>query len=78
MPIKIVDSYEVEFTGEPLEGTTQWGAYVSIYAPSANPMHMTAIRAKRRVSADHTFLDQHAAQAEAELVAMTMLGELSS
>lgn len=78
MPIKIVDSFEVAFTGEPLKGTTQWGAYVAISAPSANPMHMTVIRAKRRVSADHVFLDQHAAEAEAELVAMTMLGELGA
>lgn len=56
MPTKSVDGYEIEFTGELLEGTKQWGAYVSIFAPSANPMHMTHIYPKRRVSADMTLL----------------------
>lgn len=76
MPTKIIDGYEVEFTGEALEGTGQWGAYVVIHAPSANPMHMTALRPKRRVSADLVMLDQQAAEAEAERVAMAMLDEL--
>lgn len=78
MPIKDIDSYEVEFTGEALEGTAQWGAYVSITAPSANPMHMTAIYPKRRVSADLVLMDQRAAEAEAERVAMTILDDLRS
>ncbi|GGY46782.1 hypothetical protein [Pseudoduganella albidiflava] len=73
MPIKVIDSYEVEFTGEALEGTPQWGAYVSISVPSANPMHMTALHPKRRVSADLALMDQQAAEAEAERVAMTIL-----
>lgn len=76
MPIKTIDSYEVEFTGEALEGTGQWGAYVAIFAPSANPMHMNVIHAKKRVAADQTFLDQHAAEAEAERVAMGLVEEL--
>lgn len=78
MPTKIIDRYEVEFTGELLEGTRQWGAYVSIFSPSANPMHMTHIYPKRRVSADLTFLDQHAAEAEAERAALKILDELRS
>jgi imidazolonepropionase-like amidohydrolase len=78
VPTKIVDGYEVEFTGEVLEGTGQWGAYVSIHAPSANPMHLTVIAAKRRVAADLTLLDQHAAEAEAERAAMAMLDGLRS
>lgn len=78
MPIKEIDSYEVEYTGEALEGTAQWGAYVSIAAPSANPMHMTVLYPKRRVSADLALMDQSAAEAEAERVAMTVLEELRS
>jgi hypothetical protein len=78
MPTKIIDSYEVEFTGELLEGSEQWGAYVSIYAPSHNPMHMNNVYPKRRVSADLTLLDQHAAEAEAERVASIILEELRS
>ncbi|WP_338767168.1 hypothetical protein [Massilia sp. METH4] len=76
MPAKMIDGYEVVFTGEELEGTGQWGAYVAIFAPSANPMHMTALRPKRRVSADLTLTDQQAAEAEAERVVMGMLAEL--
>jgi hypothetical protein len=78
MPFRNVDGYEIEFTGEVLEGTTQWGAYVSIHAPSANPMHMANIYPKRRVSADLTFLDKPAAEAEAERAALTILQELRS
>ncbi|NRR33207.1 hypothetical protein HSX11_23830 [Oxalobacteraceae bacterium] len=76
MPTQNIDDYEVEFTGELLEGTKQWGAYISIYAPSDNPMHMTHIYLKRRVSADLTFSDQHAAEAEAERAALIILNEL--
>lgn len=75
MPTKSVDDYIVEFTGELLEGSDQWGAYVSISAPSDNPMHMNNIYPKRRVSPDHALLDQHAAEAEAERVAAIMLEE---
>lgn len=78
MPNKNIDSYEVEFTGELLEGTEQWGAYVSIFAPSDNPMHMTNIYPKRRVAADLTLSDQHAAEAEAERAASIILKELRS
>ena len=78
MPAKNIDGYEVEYTGELLDGTKQWGAFVSIYAPSSNPMHMTNICPKRRVSADLTLLDQRSAEAEAERAAMKILGELRS
>ena len=76
MPAKSIDGYEVEFTGELLPGTRQWGAYVSIFAPSSNPMHMTTVCPKRRVSADMVLLDQHAAEAEAERAASAILDEL--
>ncbi|XLZ68904.1 hypothetical protein ABT364_20475 [Massilia sp. SR12] len=78
MPTQIIDGYEVEFTGELLEGSGQWGAYVSIFAPSANPMHLTHIVPKRRVSADQKFSDQHSAEAEAERMAAIILQELGS
>ncbi|MBB3121720.1 hypothetical protein [Pseudoduganella violacea] len=78
MPSRNIDGYEVEFTGELLEGSEQWGAYVSIFAPSVNPMHMTHIYPKRRVSADLVLMDQHAAEAEAERAATIILQELRS
>ncbi|MCE3263916.1 MAG: hypothetical protein K0R43_2995 [Pseudoduganella sp.] len=76
MPTKIIDGYEVEFTGELLEGTDQWGAYVAIFAPSSNPMHLTTVCPKRRVAADLTLRDQHAAETEAERAAAAILAEL--
>lgn len=76
MPTKNVDGYEVEFTGELLEGTGLWGAYVSIFAPSNNPMHLNNIYPKRRVSADLKLPDRHAAEAEAERAASAILDEL--
>jgi hypothetical protein len=78
MPNKSMDGYEVEFTGELLEGTEQWGAYVAIFAPSDNPMHLNNIYPKRRVSPELTLSDQHAAEAEAERAAETILKDLRS
>jgi hypothetical protein len=78
MPIKIIDTYEVEFTGELLAGSEQWGAYVAIFAPSDNPMHLNTIYPKHRVSADLKLLDQHSAEAEAERAATVILDDLRS
>jgi hypothetical protein len=78
MPAKTIDGFEVEFTGELLEGTALWGAYVVIYAPSSNPMHMTTVYPRRRVSADLILRDQRAAEAEAERAAEIILQELRS
>ena len=76
MPTKNIDSYLIEFTGELLEGSEQWGAYVSISAPSDNPMHMTNVYPKQRVSADLVLSDQHAAEAEAERAASIIFNEI--
>ena len=78
MPAKDIDGYEVEFTGELLEGTEQWGAYVSIFAPSDNPMHLRNIYPKQRVSPDLTLTDQHSAEVEAERAAAFILKDLRS
>jgi hypothetical protein len=76
VPTKLIDDYEVEFTAEPLEGCGQWGAYVTIYAPSDNPMHMNNVYPKQRVSADATLPSQAAAEAEAESSAQKILAQL--
>lgn len=73
-----IDGYLIEFTGELLEGSEHWGAYVSISAPSENPMHMTSIYPKRRVSGELSLPDQQAAEAEAERAAAVILSELRS
>jgi hypothetical protein len=76
MPTKYVDEYEIDYTGEPLEGTGLWGAYVAIYMPSDNPMHMNKVYPKQRVAADATLSSESAAEAEAEAAGMTILSQL--
>ena len=76
MPIKSVDEYQIDYTAEPLEGCDEWAAFVAIYAPSDNPMHMNHLYPKRRVSADVTLATEQAAEQEAEKVAMAALEEL--
>ena len=38
MPTMYIKGYEVEVSGEPLIGGDTWGAYVSIYSSSKNPI----------------------------------------
>lgn len=76
MPTKIVDGYELDFTSQKLEGCSFWGAYVTIYMPSSNPMHMDTIFARQRVSADLRFPDEASATAEAESAALKILDGL--
>jgi len=76
MPTKNIDSYVAEYTGELLDESEHWAAYVTISAPSDNPMHMNIIVPKRRVAVEMAFADQQAAEAEAERAASLILQEL--
>jgi hypothetical protein len=78
MPTRSVDDYEIDFTAEPLEGTSLWGAYVAIFMPSDNPMHMNNIYPKQRVASDATLPSCAAAEAEAEKCAVKILEQLRS
>ena len=78
MPTRTVDGYEIEFTAEPLEGTRLWGAYVAIYMPSDNPMHMNHVHPKQRVAADVVLASEAAAEAEADKCGAKILQQLRS
>ena len=78
MPEKSVDGYEIEYTAEPLEGCDQWGAYVAIFIPSDNPMHMNNVYPKQRVTADLTLSSEAEAEAQAEKAGMEILAQLRS
>ncbi len=78
MPVKQIDGYEIEFTAEPLPGCTQWGAFVTIYGASDNPMHLNTLYPKQRVAADVALEDQAAAEAAAEQAAEEILNGLRS
>ncbi|SFX66211.1 hypothetical protein SAMN03097694_2833 [Janthinobacterium lividum] len=73
MPIKYVDTYEINYTAEPLRGCKLWGAYVSLYTPSSNPMHRNNIVKKHRVLADHPFSTEAEAVSEAAEVALKLV-----
>ena len=76
MPNKRIDDYEIEFTGERLEGSGQWGAYVAIFMPSDNPMHMTNVYPRQRVAADVVLSSEPEAEAAAERAGTEILAQL--
>jgi hypothetical protein len=76
MPTKYIDGYEIEFTAELLTGTELWGAYVAIFAPSDNPMHLENIYPKERVVADVSLPSEEAAVAAAEKAGAEVLEQL--
>lgn len=76
MPIKTIDGYEIDYTGEPLEGCDDWGAYVAVFAPSDNPMHMNNLVPKKRVAADVSLTSEAMAEQAAEKAAMEILRQL--
>jgi len=78
MPEKSVEGYEIEYTAEPLEGCDQWGAYVAIFIPSDNPMHMNNVYPKQRVTAELTLSSEAEAEAQAEKAGMEILAQLRS
>jgi hypothetical protein len=76
MPAKSIDGYEIEYTAEPLEGCDLWGAYVAIFMPSDNPMHMNNVYPKQRVAADLALPSEAQAEAEAEKAGAEILQKL--
>jgi enhancing lycopene biosynthesis protein 2 len=78
MPTKYIDSYEIEFSAEPLEGCSQWGAYIAVFAPSSNPMHRINVLHKQRVAAEQQLADEAAAHAAAEAAAPEIVEQIKS
>lgn len=76
MPTKYLNGYEIEYTAEPLIGTNYWGAYVAILAPSENPMHLSEVYAKQRVSAELTFFNENEAEDAASKAGSEILERL--
>ena len=76
MPVTTIDDYQIEFSAEPLDGSSQWAAYVEITTPSANPMHLDTVYPKQRVAADASLADEAAALAAAEKAGTHVLEQL--
>lgn len=78
MQTMYINGYEVEVSGEPLIGDNRWGAYVSIFAPSENPMHLKNVYPKTRMAEGRIFCSKEAALAEAKKEGSTLLESLRS
>jgi len=79
MPTEQIGKYEIEYAGMPLQAVNEqdtgkeWGAFVTIYGPSLNPMHRNIVIAQHRVSVDTVYPTEAAAEAEARKIAIGML-----
>lgn len=73
MPSQTIDEYEIEYEGVALPENQGWGAYVTVYGPSRNPMHRNSIFPRHHVSLEMAFSSQALAEAEARRVALELL-----
>lgn len=73
MTIETFGEYEIEYVGLHLPEKEGWGAYITVYGPSSNPMHRNSIIPTQHVSVETVFPTEQAAEAEARKVAMSML-----
>lgn len=73
MPLEIIGKYEIEYEGGRLPASNGWGAYVTVYGPSPNPMHRNMIFPRRHVSLQTIFPTEQLAEAEAYRVALELL-----
>jgi hypothetical protein len=73
MRSETIGEYEIEYSGVLLPEGEGWGAYVSIYGPSPNPMHRNNIFPNQHVSVETVFATEQEAEAEARRVALSMI-----
>jgi hypothetical protein len=73
MQTETIGEYEIEYAGMRLPDIDGWGAYVTVYGPSHNPMHRNPVFPTQRVAVESVFPDEASAEAEARRVALAML-----
>jgi hypothetical protein len=73
VPTEKRGDYEIEYSGEKLTDVDGWGAYVTVYGPSTNPMHRNSIVPTHRVAVDQVFETEAEAAAEARKAALELL-----
>ncbi|PUA20018.1 hypothetical protein [Glaciimonas sp. PCH181] len=78
MPSTTIGTYEIEYSGVLLPDSEHWAAYVTIFAPSPNPMHRNNIFPNQRVSVEHIFSTQAEAEQEALKIATEMISQCKS
>ena len=73
MQSETVGEYEIEFSGVQLPNGNEWGAWVTVYGPSCNPMHRNPIFPGQRVAPESRFATQDAAEQEAKKIAHALV-----
>ncbi len=73
MPTEQIGEYEIEYQGVKMTDVDGWAAYVTIYGPSANPMHRNSIVPNQRVAVEKVFATEDEASGEARKAALAML-----
>ncbi|MDB5774692.1 MAG: hypothetical protein JWP38_825 [Herbaspirillum sp.] len=73
MQTEIVGDYEIEYSGVHLPNCESWGAWLTVYGPSHNPMHRNPIFPGQRVSPESRFDDEQAAEQEAKKIAHALI-----
>lgn len=73
MPSEMIGEYEIEFEGVRLPDQEGWGAYVTIYGASKNPMHRNSLFPTQHVCVQSIFPTQQAAEMQAHQAALDLL-----
>lgn len=73
MQTETIGRFEVEYSGVQLPNSELWGAWVTVYGPSCNPMHRNPIMPAHRVAPDCSFPSQSAAEQEAKKIAHALV-----
>jgi hypothetical protein len=73
VPTEQIGEYDIEYEGVKLADVDGWAAYVTIYGPSANPMHRNSIVPNQRVAVEKVFATEDEAKDEARKAALAML-----
>lgn len=73
MRTETIDEYEIEYSGMELGEGQGWGAFVTIYGPSTNPMHRNCLYPQHRVAPETNFPNEREAETEARKAAHDLL-----
>ncbi|MFC0130996.1 hypothetical protein CR105_05075 [Massilia eurypsychrophila] len=75
MPTEQLGDYEIDYSGVRMTDVDGWAAFVTVYGPSANPMHRNSIVPAQRVAVERVFATEAEAEAEARKAAVAMVKE---
>jgi hypothetical protein len=75
VPTEQLGDYEIDYSGVRMTDVDGWAAFVTVYGPSANPMHRNSIVPPQRVAVEHVFATEAQAEAEARKAAVAMVEE---